>query len=200
MAVITASLAPIAHMHLATAMSAAQESRQQQFSAPHRGAVACDGQRNALVSQPKMHLSHALKLGELGEDQPEGLLHPLVRILLDPIAPSSHIAARDTEKQRTTARFLLQRLVRALTKERKLKLAHGAFHPEQQAIVGMTRVIDPVLVYDDSSDKSAELDQRVPVATVARQPGSLNGEHGADPPLANRRQQALETRPTDATS
>src|SRR5258707_6012706 len=36
MAVITASLAAIAHMHLATAMSAAQESRQQQFSAPHR--------------------------------------------------------------------------------------------------------------------------------------------------------------------
>ena len=78
-----------------------------------------------------MHLSHALKLGELGKDQPEGLLHPLVRILLDLIAPSPHIAGRDTEKQRTTARFLLQRLVRALTKERQLQLAHGAFHAEQ---------------------------------------------------------------------
>ena len=31
----------------------------------------------------------------------------------------------------------------------------------------MTRIIDPVLVYEDSSDKSTELDQRVPVAAVS---------------------------------
>src|SRR5258708_11235819 len=64
----------------------------------------------------------------------------------------------------------------------------------------MTRIIDPVVVYEDSPDKSTDLDQRVPVAAVASQPGSLDREHGAAPPLTNRRQQALEARPTDATS
>src|SRR5258708_38537089 len=33
----------------------------------------------------------------------------------------------------------------------------------------MPRIIDPILVYDDSSDKPRELDQRVPVAPVASQ-------------------------------
>jgi hypothetical protein len=36
LAVITACLATIAHVHFATAMSAAQKPRQQQLSAPHR--------------------------------------------------------------------------------------------------------------------------------------------------------------------
>jgi hypothetical protein len=58
-----------------------------------------------------VHLSHALQLGELGEDQPEGVLHPLIRIHLDPVTPDPQIAGRDTEKQRAAARFLLQRLV-----------------------------------------------------------------------------------------
>jgi len=34
-----------------------------------------------------MHLSHALQLGEFGEDQPEGVLHPLIRILVNPVTP-----------------------------------------------------------------------------------------------------------------
>ena len=169
-------------------------------AAPLRRAVACDGQRDALVSQPHMHLSHALQLGELGEDQPEGVLHPLVRILLDPVAPGPHIAGRDTEEQRAAARFLLQRLVRALTKERQLQLAHRALHAEQQAIIGMPRIIDSVLVYDDGPDKSTELDQRMPVATVAGQPRRLDRKYGADAALADRCQQALEARPIDAAA
>src|SRR2546421_9617871 len=80
-------------------------------AAPLRRLVTCDGQTDALVPQPHAHLSYALQLGELGEDQPEGVLHPLIRILLDPIMPDPHIAGRDTEEQRAAARFLLQRLV-----------------------------------------------------------------------------------------
>src|SRR5437660_224953 len=169
-------------------------------AAPLRRPVACDGQSDALVPQPHVHLSHALKLGELGEDQPEGVLHPLIRILLDPVMPDPNIAGRDTEEQRATARFLLQRLVGALAKERQFKLAHGAFHAEQQAIIGMPRIIDSVLVYDDGPDKSTELDQRMPVATVAGQPRRLDCKYSADPPLTDRSQQALEPRPIDAAS
>ena len=44
----------------------------------------------------------------------------------------------------------------------------------------MTRIIDSVLVYDDGPDKSTELDQRMPVTTVARQPRRLDRKDGAD--------------------
>ena len=99
-----------------------------------------------------MHLSHALKLGELREYHPEGMLHPLVRVLLDPVAPGLHIAGGDTEEQRAAACFLLQRLLRALAKQRQLQLTHRSLHAEQQAIIGMTRIIDSVLIYDDGPD------------------------------------------------
>ena len=82
-------------------------------AAPLRHAVACGGQRNAFLAQPHMHLSHALKLGELREYRPESVLHPLVRILFDSVASGLHIARSNTEKQRAAACFLLQRLLRA---------------------------------------------------------------------------------------
>src|SRR5438045_5924430 len=64
----------------------------------------------------------------------------------------------------------------------------------------MPRIIDSVLVYDDGPDKSTELDQRMPVAAVAGQPRCLDRKYGADPPLTDRSQQALEARPIDAAS
>ena len=114
--------------------------------------------------------------------------------------PALHIAGGDTEEQRAAARFLLQRLLRALAKQRQLQLAHRALHAEQQPIIGMPRIIDSVLVDDDGPDQSTELDQRMPVAAVAGQPRGLDREYGADASLADRRQQALEARPIDAAA
>src|SRR5258708_25354370 len=145
-----------------------------------------------------MHLSHALKFGEFGEYDPEGSLHLLVRVLLDSIATSLDIAGCDTDEQRAAACFLLQRLLRALTKQRQFQLAHCSLHAEQQAVIGMPRIIDSVLVYDDGPDQSTELDQRVPVATVAGEAGGLHREYGADACLANRPQPTLQARPSDA--
>src|SRR5215831_8985585 len=169
-------------------------------AAPLRRRMACDGQRNALVSQPHVHLTNAVEFSKLGKYQAQSFLYPPVRILFDPITPGPHIACRDTEKQRTATRFLLQCFLRTLTKERQLKLAHGAFHTEQQAIIGMPRIIDSVLVYDDGPDKSTELDQRVPVAAVTSQPRRFDREYGSDAAFADRGQQALEAWSLDATA
>src|SRR6516225_12011766 len=111
--------------------------------------------------------------------------------------PCSHIACRDTKEQSTAACFLLQRFLGALTKERQLQFAHGAFHAEQQAIIGMPRIIDSVFGYDDGPDKSTELDQGMPVTTVAGQPRGLDRKDGADPPGTDRSQQTLEARSID---
>src|SRR5215472_93355 len=64
----------------------------------------------------------------------------------------------------------------------------------------MPRIIDPVLVYDDGPDKSTELDQRMPVATVTGQPRRLDRKYGADPPRTDRSQQTFEARSIDAAS
>ena len=62
----------------------------------------------------------------------------------------------------------------------------------------MARIIDSVLVHDEGSDQSTELDQRVPVTAVACQSGRLDREHCAHAGFADRSQQALEAGPSGA--
>jgi len=93
-----------------------------------------------------------LQLGELGEDQLQGVLHALVRVLLDAIAADLHVAGGDTENERAAARLLLQRFLRALAEHRQFKLAHRALHTEQQPIIGMARIVDSVLIDDEGVD------------------------------------------------
>src|ERR1700728_4404804 len=64
----------------------------------------------------------------------------------------------------------------------------------------MARIVDFVLVDDDGPDQSTELDQRVPVATVARQSRRFDCQHGAHASLADCSQQAFETRSGDAAA
>jgi hypothetical protein len=64
----------------------------------------------------------------------------------------------------------------------------------------MARIVDSVLVDDDGSDQSTELDQRMPVAAITGKTRRLDRKHGADAPLADRSQQALETWTADAAT
>src|SRR5215472_15258400 len=64
----------------------------------------------------------------------------------------------------------------------------------------MPRIVNSVLIYDDSLDKSTELNQRVPVAAVTSQPRCFDRKYGTDAAFADRCQQALEARPIDTTA
>ena len=93
----------------------------------------------------------------------------------------------------------LEGLDGSLAQQRQLHLRHRALHAQQQPVVDAARVIDAVFVDDDAAHQRAELQQRVPVAAVARQARGLDGDHGADLAAADRRQQPLEARASDAT-
>src|SRR6516165_8372110 len=62
----------------------------------------------------------------------------------------------------------------------------------------MPRLVYTVLVDDNRANQTTKLDQRVPVAPVARQTRRLNREHGTDATLADRREQPLKARTADA--
>src|SRR5260370_7624059 len=91
-------------------------------------------------------------VGKFGEEELKWVMAPLVRVLLDPVAPRLHIASRNAEEQRAASRFLLQRFMRALAEQRQLELAHRSLHAEQQPIIWMSRIIDSVVVDDDGPD------------------------------------------------
>src|SRR5271166_7145425 len=162
--------------------------RQSPHDAVRLALARLDGQLDALLPQPDVHLSCTLQLGELGEDQLQGLLHAPVRVLLDAIAADLHVAGGDAENERAAASLLLQRFLRALAEHRQFKLAHRALHAEQQPIIGMARIVDSVLVYDERADQSTELDERMPVTTIAGKTRRLDRKHGADTAVADRRE------------
>src|SRR5258708_21858472 len=64
----------------------------------------------------------------------------------------------------------------------------------------MWRSVDSVLVDDNGSEQSTELDQRVPVTAIACESRRLEREHGANTRFANRGQQALKAWPSDAAA
>ena len=98
------------------------------------------------------------------------------------------------------SRFLAHGFDGPLTEDRQLHLAHRALHAEQQPIVGMARIVDSILVYDERADQSTELDERMPVATIAGKTRRLDRKHGADTIVADRREQSLEARTSDAAA
>src|ERR1700681_4639712 len=64
----------------------------------------------------------------------------------------------------------------------------------------MPMIVDSVLRDENGSDQSTELDQRMPVAPVARETRGFNRKHGADTALTDCRQQALEARACDTAA
>ena len=158
------------------------------------------GQFDPFVSDPDVHLPCALELGEFREDELNGLLHALVRILFDPAAPDFQIARGHAENQVAATRHLTQRFLRALAEQRQLEFAHRTFHTQQQSIVGMARIVDSVLVDEYGADQSTELYQRVPVAAVAGETRSLDRENGADATVTDSGQQPLEAGTGDAAA
>jgi hypothetical protein len=76
----------------------------------------------------------------------------------------------------------------------QLGLRHRALEPEQQAVVELAGVIEPILVADQRARQRADLEQPVPVGVVARQPRDLEPEHdpgAAHPDLGDQLLEAL---------
>jgi hypothetical protein len=63
------------------------------------GAIGDGGQRNALVSESEVHLTHRLHLGELGEDERDRLADAPIRVLLDAVVADPHVADGDRHEQ-----------------------------------------------------------------------------------------------------
>lgn len=57
----------------------------------------------------------------------------------------------------------------ALAQQRQFQFARRALHAEQQPVVRQPRVVDPILIDNERADQAAELQQRMPIAAVARQ-------------------------------
>ena len=148
--------------------------------APHDVAVALPRRQLQIVLvEPQQRLSRATQLLDLVEDQSDRLLHPPVRVLLQPVARLDE-ADRRADHELAAPRLLVADRERALAQQVECVLVQSALQPEQEATVALARRIDRVLVDQYRVDHAAHLDQLLPVAAVPRKARDLARRYGAD--------------------
>ena len=155
-------------------------------AAPER-AHPCPARRAAEYGQPDVvggqvdqHAVDRAPLLEQVEHQPDDGPHLLVGIERDLARRPPHVAARQVEEQLAAPGLGPAPRVHAALEDVQLGLAHGALEAEQQAVVVGRRIEDAVAVGDERVEQGADLEQLVPVAAGAGEPGHLDPEHEAD--------------------
>ena len=129
---------------------------------------------DALLAHPQNDLAGAAEFAELGEYQADRLPHTRIGIDFQAVAGGEHVADRYQAVELAAARLLLSRLQRALPDRSEFHLAEGALHAQEQTVIGQARIVDAVLVDDQRPHNDAEVQQRMPVASITRQPRGLD--------------------------
>ena len=133
--------------------------------------------------------------GEQGEQVPDGLLHPGIRVEHDLAGRVVDQPDRQAHAQFAAAGLGSLPADQAGPDEVQFGFAHGALQAEQQPVVEVGRVIQPVLVADQRARHGADLQQPVPVGVVAGQPGHLQAQHDPGAAHADLGDQPLEALP-----
>ena len=153
-----------------------------------------------LRCHPQQHLAGAAQLTELLEHQPDYLLQPPIRIEAETDVPVPGVADRDRDPQLAALRFRSCRLVHPGSDNPQLELADAPLHAKQQAVVRPAGVVHAIEVDDTGFHQSAQFQEMVPVAAIAREPRGIEAEHSADLPGAQSGDQSVEPRPVDSAT
>ena len=105
------------------------------------------------------------------------------------------VADRHADAQFAAPRFGAGGVEHARAQHAEFELADAALHAEQQPIVRPAGIVDPVQVDHPRLDQAAELEQMMPVAAVAGEPGGVEAQHGPDFSGAKPCHQPLEAGP-----
>ena len=62
----------------------------------------------------------------------------------------------------------------------QFRFTHGALQTQQQAIVEVRRIVQPILIEDERVSEGAQLKQPMPIGGVARQSRHFKTEHDPD--------------------
>ena len=107
------------------------------------------------------------------------------------------VADRHADAQLAAPRLGAGGIEHAGAQHAELELADAALHAEQQPIVRPAGIVDAVEVDDARLDQAAQLEQVMPVAPVAGEPGGVEAQHGPDLAGAEPGDEPLEAGPGD---
>jgi hypothetical protein len=137
----------------------------------------------ALFAQVQPDAANRAAGGELAEDDGENAADGLVGMLHDlSVAFAPDKAGGQSPAQFAARCLVADPAVEAGAQDVQLGLRHGAFHAEQQPVVEHGRMVDAVGIGDQRVGHPGQIQQPVPVAVVAGQPGAFQRQHDPDLP------------------
>jgi hypothetical protein len=153
-------------------------------------------QANPVMDQVAQQAVQSPLAIELVEDQVHHLLRLLVGVESQPHSGLPHIADRRVMEQLATAGLVQSPLVHPGAEEVQLGLAHDAFETQEQPVVEVGRVVQPIVVAQERPEQAAGADQGDPVRIGASQATGVLSQKYADMIKTEFREDVLEAAAT----
>src|SRR3954468_11349912 len=139
-----------------------------QLALADAGAQTARKQQAFVVEPPDRLSDRACPLEEI-EDETHCRLHLRIGIEIKPAVRTVYQTHRRIDLQFPTASLVEDAATQPCFDDVQFGFAHGAFQSEQKPIVKVTRIVNAILVKNDSYCHCTQLYQLVPVGTVAGQ-------------------------------
>ena len=120
------------------------------------------------------------QLVELVEDQLHGRARLLVGVEGHLPGGQLEVPAGDVEDQLAPLGLVEPAAFQAVAHGEQLDLAHGPPQAQDETVVGVVGVVEPVLVGQEGPEDAADLHEMIPVLGGAREPAQLQPQHQPD--------------------
>src|SRR5690625_1046204 len=137
-------------------------------------------QSQCMVVQHAHDLGYRSDLQERLKDKLEPFLDGKIRILEDDAAWIADQANREHEGKFAALGLGKQTCGQTTADRMQFKLGDGALQAEQKAAVGTAGVINAIAIRDEAAAQATDIQERVPIGTVAREPGHIDGQDQPD--------------------
>jgi hypothetical protein len=127
-------------------------------------------EQHAFAAHVVVDLPSALEPREQAEDSANRILDPAVGVHLQAGVEGPEIADGHGNAKFPALGLGLSPFHQTTTHEGQLELAHRALEAEEQPVVRYARIVHPISIHDPGTNQTAELEEVVPVATIARKP------------------------------
>ena len=113
-------------------------------------------------------------------NEPKPLLNGHVGILHDHAARVAHETDRQGERKLAPLGFGDQAGRQAAADGMQFELGYGPLETEQQATIGAAGIVDPVAIGDQAAAQPANVEERIPIGAVAREPRHVDRQDQPD--------------------
>ena len=147
---------------------------------PIRPVVGADAEPDVILPQVPRDGVGGAQLVELVEDQSDDGPDLLVRVQRQAAGRRLHVPDRRVDEQFAPAGLVQFAADQAAADRMELQFRDLALQPEQEPVVGIGRVVDPVLVGQQGAEDAADLQQVVPVLAGPREAAHLQPQDQPD--------------------